>query len=187
MARFFKSPVTNRARIMPGTYYSLGRGRSANSVDKSGRARKVRSTRTSLVVFAVLSALTSCAAPGVDQVSQGDALTGPGDSAIVGSEHAKIGQYWWFALPMVQNQSDSPVKLTGVQVLDPPKGLQVIGYTAFSSAETRGVVLISPDGDPAFPTSTYKGLLEAANRDSPRGRQLHLLRGEDQGHRSGIR
>lgn len=83
-------------------------------------------------------------------------MIGPGDDSIVGSEHAAIGQSWWFALPLVQNRSNSPVELTGVQVLDLPRGLKVSQYAAFSSEETNGVALIFPDGDSQFPVAKYK-------------------------------
>ncbi|MFE7959441.1 hypothetical protein [Streptomyces sp. NPDC057413] len=85
----------------------------------------------------------------------GNALADPGSQALVGSEHAHIGQAWWFALPMVQNQSSKPLELIDAKVLDLPKGLKVREYKAFNSRETDGVGLIFSDGDSQFPVAQY--------------------------------
>ncbi|MFF9841227.1 hypothetical protein [Streptomyces sp. NPDC013740] len=117
--------------------------------------RKPLPVRAGLAAFALLAALATCAPPHGDAPREGNALTG-GMSGLPSSEHAKVGQSWWFGLGTLRNRWDSPVELTDVRVLDLPEGLAVGRYAAFDSKETGGLLLVYQDGDPAFPTSTYK-------------------------------
>ncbi|MFE6932936.1 hypothetical protein ACFVDT_13055 [Streptomyces sp. NPDC057699] len=95
--------------------------------------------------------LVSCASQGEARV--GNALSGDGtqSSGVVGTDHAKVGQIWWFAFPVVHNTSDNPISITGVSLRRVPKGIEVLKYGAYDRNDTEGLPLLALEGDSAGP------------------------------------
>ncbi|MFB7238084.1 hypothetical protein ACFCXK_25215 [Streptomyces sp. NPDC056269] len=85
--------------------------------------------------------------------SENGELLGEGtqSAGVVGSDEARIGQEWTIALPVLQNVSDSEIKVTGARVDHVPEGLRVLGYTAYNRYDTEGVALLSYKGAPGMP------------------------------------
>lgn len=80
--------------------------------------------------------------------ARGHALTGGIQSnGVVGSTHAKVGQTWWFALPVPNNTSGIPIEITSVELVKVPKGITVLGYGAYSRYDTEGIALLAVEGD----------------------------------------
>ncbi|MER8042014.1 hypothetical protein [Streptomyces sp. NPDC094032] len=115
--------------------------------------------------FGVVLALVSGVVLSGSRPLGGNALDGGSGGA--GYAHARVGQAWWVALPMVQNRSGAAVEVVGVEVLDLPRGLSVQRYAAFDSAETRGVPLLFRDGDPGFTADAYKDYAKRPLRLEP--------------------
>ncbi|MCP3822186.1 hypothetical protein NLX86_30080 [Streptomyces sp. A3M-1-3] len=97
--------------------------------------------------------LAACTSEGGQAApAKGQALAGGQQSnGVVGSEHAKVGQTWWFALPVPYNTSSSPIEITNVELVDVPKGITVLDYGAYSSEDTEGVALLVVEGDKYTP------------------------------------
>ncbi|MFH8843210.1 hypothetical protein [Streptomyces sp. NPDC017868] len=76
---------------------------------------------------------------------------GAQSSGVVGSDNARIGQEWAIALPVIQNISDSEIKVTKARVDHVPEGLEVLEYTAYNRYDTEGVALLSYAGAPGMP------------------------------------
>ncbi|MFI1377462.1 hypothetical protein ACH4UY_36375 [Streptomyces longwoodensis] len=69
----------------------------------------------------------------------GNALGGDVEAAtFVGTEEARIGQEWLFALPLPYNKSDRELTITGANVVDVPSGLTVRGVSAHALKDTGG-------------------------------------------------
>ncbi|MEU3344874.1 hypothetical protein ABZ723_07695 [Streptomyces sp. NPDC006700] len=66
------------------------------------------------------------------QAVPGNALATDGvqSSGTVGTEHARVGEIWYFALPVPNNTSSTPIAITKVSVLHIPAGIKVLGYGA---------------------------------------------------------
>ncbi|MFE5012282.1 hypothetical protein ACFRJ3_48350 [Streptomyces sp. NPDC056696] len=93
--------------------------------------------------------LVSCSA----SPSGGKALDAEGSqsSGTVGNTHAKVGQTWYFALPVPHNISGKSIEITGASVVDPPKGLKVLGYAAYNVNDTEGLPLLALGGESDTP------------------------------------
>jgi hypothetical protein len=103
-----------------------------------------------LVAAAALLA-AACTSPG-QQRTEGTALEGGTQSdGIVGNEHVKVGETWWFALPVPTNKSSDPIEITAASLVDVPKGLKVLKYGAYSLDDTEGLALLAKEGDKFSP------------------------------------
>lgn len=114
---------------------------------------------------ALLLALVSCAALDGSRPLEGNALEGASGGA--GYEHARVGEAWWVALPLVQNRSGAAVEVVDVQVLDMPRGLRAERYGTFDAAKIGGVALMARDGDPDVPTGTHDAYAKRPVRMEP--------------------
>ncbi|MEE1758126.1 MULTISPECIES: hypothetical protein [unclassified Streptomyces] len=86
------------------------------------------------------------------QRSHGSALEGGiQESGTVGSENVKVGDTWWFALPVPTNKSAEPIEITGVSLVQVPKGMKVLGYGAYSLEDTEGLALLAKEGEELTP------------------------------------
>ncbi|MFJ8770483.1 hypothetical protein [Streptomyces clavifer] len=97
--------------------------------------------------------LTGCSSPEGGQESAGRALSTDGTQSrgTVGNEHAKVGQRWWFALPVPHNISTEPIEITKVELANVPDGLKVAKYGAYSQDDTEGLPLLAMEGDKFTP------------------------------------
>ncbi|OKK06529.1 hypothetical protein AMK26_11020 [Streptomyces sp. CB03234] len=112
--------------------------------------------RTKIVLALVVVAVGFLAgwsgSPAFDGRRAGEAIHG-GQHAqgTVGYDHARVGEEWWFALPLPYNQSSRPLRITKVELIDVPAGLEVAGYPAFDLDDTDGVPLLAKEGVPHMP------------------------------------
>ncbi|KOV99088.1 hypothetical protein ADK65_19275 [Streptomyces sp. NRRL B-1140] len=67
----------------------------------------------------------------------------------MGTEHAKVGETWWFALPVPANTTSHPIEITDVAVIHVPHGIKVLKYGAYSKVDTEGVPLLVREGGDA--------------------------------------
>ncbi|MDX3641976.1 hypothetical protein [Streptomyces sp. MB09-02B] len=105
--------------------------------------------------FAVLAAslllATACSAQEPQQ-SQGTALEGgTQENGTVGSENVKVGDTWWFALPVPTNKSAKPIEITGVSIVEIPRGMKVLKYGAYNLEDTEGLALLTKEGSNLTP------------------------------------
>jgi hypothetical protein len=83
---------------------------------------------------------------------RGNALHGGMQSqGVVGSDQAEVGQDWWFALPVPVNKSSKEIEITGVSLVDIPRGITVVEYGAYSRDDTEGLALLVLEGEPHMP------------------------------------
>jgi hypothetical protein len=83
---------------------------------------------------------------------RGNALHGGMQSqGVVGSDQAEVGQDWWFALPVPVNKSSKEIEITGVSLVDIPRGIKVVEYGAYSRDDTEGLALLVLEGEPHMP------------------------------------
>lgn len=68
-------------------------------------------------------------------------------NGIVGSENVKVGETWWFALPVPTNRSAEPIDITGASIVQVPEGMEVLQYGAYSLEETEGLALLVKEGE----------------------------------------
>ncbi len=107
-----------------------------------------RSLRTGVTVAALAALLLTVFSAHEPQRSHGIALDGGiQESGTVGSENAKVGETWWFALPIPTNTSAEPIEITGVSLVQVPKGIRVLRYGAYSLEDTEGLALLAKEGD----------------------------------------
>lgn len=94
-----------------------------------------------------------CSASPSQSPSDGNALDSEGaqSSGTVGNVHAKVGQTWYFALPVPNNVSGKSIEITGASIIDPPKGLKVLDYAAYNINDTDGLPLLALDGESDTP------------------------------------
>ncbi|GLF95166.1 hypothetical protein [Streptomyces yaizuensis] len=74
-------------------------------------------------------------------------------SGVVGNENARVGEVWYFALPVPHNSSSKPIDITSVEVKDIPNGLKLISYSAYDLDDTQGLPMLAKEGGahtPAF-------------------------------------
>ncbi|MEU3557383.1 hypothetical protein [Streptomyces fragilis] len=112
------------------------------------------STRTRAPLALLLAAaLLSASSPSHGQASAGTALSTDGaqSSGVVGHDHAKVGETWWFALPVPENTSREPIEITDVSVLHVPDGIEILGYGAFDLNDTEGLPLLAREGEADMP------------------------------------
>ncbi|MEU4025331.1 hypothetical protein [Streptomyces anulatus] len=117
---------------------------------QGSRASSIR-IRSALLIAAILtlSSCTSDSTPaGGSNALPGNALDGSGNQSngIVGNENAEVGQVWWFALPLPVNSSETDIEITSSSVLEPAKGLKVLGYGAYDLEDTEGLPLMALEG-----------------------------------------
>lgn len=98
-------------------------------------------------------ALAGCSASPSPSPSDGRALDAEGaqSSGTVGNVHAKVGQIWYFALPVPKNVSSKSIEITEASIIDPPKGLKAVGYAAYDVNDTDGLPLLALDGESDTP------------------------------------
>ncbi|MET8576626.1 hypothetical protein [Streptomyces sp. NPDC005012] len=116
------------------------------------RSRKSRaaSVRTGPPLPLLLAAaLLGACAPFPGRASTGTALSTEGiqSSGVVGNDHVKVGETWWFALPVPENTSREPVEITDVSVLHVPAGIEILEYGAYDINDTEGLPLLALEGD----------------------------------------
>jgi hypothetical protein len=113
------------------------------------------SSPTKAFAALVAASLLVCSASSSGQREAGHSLNGGiRSNGTVGTDHVRVGEEWWVAFPPVVNTSKQRLEVTGVKLLDVPKGLKVTEYRAVDSAESEGVSLISRQGDPDMPDIT---------------------------------
>ncbi|MGW0607505.1 hypothetical protein [Streptomyces sp. NPDC002640] len=105
-------------------------------------------TRTSFSLLLAAVLLSVCS-PSSGRASAGTALSTEGiqSSGVVGSNHAKVGETWWFALPAPENTSSEPVEITDVSVLHVPAGIDILEYGAYDINDTEGLPLLAREGE----------------------------------------
>ncbi|MFJ9638436.1 hypothetical protein [Streptomyces sp. NPDC101178] len=83
----------------------------------------------------------------------GNALDGSGNQSngTVGNENAKLGQVWWFALPIPVNIAKQDIQITAVSVVEPAHGLKILEYGAFKLEDTEGLPLMALEGSEDAP------------------------------------
>ncbi|MEU6060538.1 hypothetical protein [Streptomyces sp. NPDC047097] len=82
-----------------------------------------------------------------DGPEKGDALSGGNHSGgTAGYPFAAVGEKFWFAMPLSTNVSDQDIEITGAEILDVPRGIEVIGYGAYSLDDTQGIPLLVSEG-----------------------------------------
>lgn len=102
--------------------------------------------------MALAPALLAACTSEVSAPVRGDALHGGLQSqGVVGSDEAKVGQDWWFALPVPVNKSSKEIEITEVSLVDVPRGIKVVEYGAFSRDDTEGLALLVLEGEPHMP------------------------------------
>ncbi|MEU7579390.1 hypothetical protein AB0B50_17500 [Streptomyces sp. NPDC041068] len=69
----------------------------------------------------------------------------------MGSEHARVGEVWYFALPVPRNTSTEPIEITEVSVEHVPAGLKTLGYGAYDLEDTEGLPLLAKKNGPHMP------------------------------------
>ncbi|RST19139.1 hypothetical protein E2C00_20800 [Streptomyces sp. WAC05374] len=108
-------------------------------------------TKAVLALVVVITGLLAgwSGSPAFDGRRAGEALHG-GEQArgTAGYDHARVGEEWWFALPLPYNQSGRPLRITKVEMIDVPTGVEVVDYPAFDLDDTDGVPLLAKEGLP---------------------------------------
>lgn len=124
------------------------------------QASPVSSTRSrALVLLAALAlALTACSpggegGGGAAASRPGTALASEGtqSSGIVGNENTRVGEIWYFALPVPYNTSSQPIEITDVAIKRVPSGIEVLEYGAYHLEDTGGLPLLADHGGPHTP------------------------------------
>ncbi|MFF9127745.1 hypothetical protein ACF09J_31540 [Streptomyces sp. NPDC014889] len=87
------------------------------------------------------------------QAEPGRALAADGaqSSGTVGNEHARVGDIWYFALPVPYNTSSKPIEITKVAVVHIPSGIKVLEYGAYDLNDTEGLPLLAKEGESYTP------------------------------------
>lgn len=112
------------------------------------------STRTRAPLPLLLAAvLLGTCSPSQGQAGVGTALSTESiqSSGVVGNDHARIGETWWFALPVPENISSKPIQITEVSVLHVPAGIEILEYGAFDVDDTEGLPLLAREGEEHMP------------------------------------
>ncbi|MFH9677774.1 hypothetical protein ACH4L5_36715 [Streptomyces sp. NPDC017405] len=69
----------------------------------------------------------------------------------MGNEHARVGEIWYFALPVPYNTSSKPIEIKDVSVVHIPSGIRVLKYGAYNLNDTEGLPLLAKEGEPFTP------------------------------------
>ena len=90
------------------------------------------------------------------QAAAGSALATDGaqSSGTVGNEHTRVGEIWYFALPVPYNTSSKPIEIKDVAVEYIPPGITVIEYGAYDLNDTEGLPVLAKEGGPYTPKFT---------------------------------
>ncbi|WP_326705650.1 hypothetical protein [Streptomyces cyaneofuscatus] len=107
-----------------------------------------------LLLLAVLVLAGGSGPVDAAEARTGTALASDGlqSSGTVGTENAKIGEVWYFALPVPDNTSSRPIEITDVALQRVPAGIEVLGYGAYHLEDTGGLPLLArDDGGPHTP------------------------------------
>ncbi|WP_329326977.1 hypothetical protein [Streptomyces luteogriseus] len=108
------------------------------------------STRSRALVLLAALALAGCSSsPGKAEharVGHALAVDGAQSSGTVGNEHARVGEVWYFALPVPHNTSSRPIEITNVAIERIPAGLKVVSYGAYDLEDTEGLPLLAEEG-----------------------------------------
>ncbi|MFF8655049.1 hypothetical protein [Streptomyces huasconensis] len=78
-------------------------------------------------------------------------MDGAQSSGVVGNEHARVGDVWYFALPVPYNTSEKPIEITEVAVEHVPSGMKVLGYGAYDLEDTEGLPVLTKKNGPHTP------------------------------------
>ncbi|MFJ4713962.1 hypothetical protein [Streptomyces sp. NPDC088785] len=107
-------------------------------------------TPTGAIALVVCALLAGWAPPGR---GAGHALEGGGaqPTTEVGFTHARIGQTWYYALPLPTNRSGHSIRITRARIVDPPQGMKITGFGAYAMADVDAIPLLAPEGDPDTP------------------------------------
>ncbi|MEU0310484.1 MULTISPECIES: hypothetical protein [Streptomyces] len=83
----------------------------------------------------------------------GKALASEGtqSSGVVGNENTRVGEIWYFALPVPYNTSSQPIEITDVALKRVPSGIEVLEYGAYHLEDAGGLPLLADDGGPHTP------------------------------------
>ncbi|MFF9587011.1 hypothetical protein [Streptomyces achromogenes] len=79
------------------------------------------------------------------------ATDGAQSSGTVGNEHSRVGEIWYFALPVPYNTSSKPIEIKDVSVEHIPAGIRVIEYGAYDLNDTEGLPVLAREGDSYTP------------------------------------
>jgi hypothetical protein len=104
-------------------------------------------------VLAVL-ALAGCSpAHESGRAAVGNALATDGaqSSGTVGNEHTRVGEIWYFALPVPYNTSSKPIQIKDVAVEHIPSGIKVLQYGAYDLNDTEGLPVLAKEDDSYTP------------------------------------
>ncbi|GGR89071.1 MULTISPECIES: hypothetical protein [Streptomyces] len=87
------------------------------------------------------------------RAAAGNALATDGaqSSGTVGNEHTRVGEIWYFALPVPYNTSSKPIEIKGVAVEHIPSGIRVLEYGAYDLNDTEGLPLLAKEGESYTP------------------------------------
>ncbi|MGA4850901.1 hypothetical protein ACOBQB_33390 [Streptomyces sp. G5(2025)] len=105
-------------------------------------------------MLAAALALTGCSSSTqADQPRRGTALgtDGAQSSGVVGNKHARVGEVWYFALPVPYNTSTKPIEITEVAVEHIPAGMKTLGYRAYDIEDTQGLPVLTKKDGPHTP------------------------------------
>ncbi|MEV0258787.1 hypothetical protein AB0H82_31565 [Streptomyces sp. NPDC050732] len=69
----------------------------------------------------------------------------------MGNKHARVGEVWYFALPVPYNTSAKPIEITEVAVEHIPVGVTMLGYGAYDLKDTEGLPLLTKKNGPHTP------------------------------------
>ncbi|WP_381565239.1 hypothetical protein [Streptomyces eurythermus] len=87
------------------------------------------------------------------RAATGTALATDGiqSSGTVGNAHARVGEIWYFALPVPYNTSSKPIEIKEVAVEHIPSGIRVLEYGAYDLNDTEGLPILAREGDSYTP------------------------------------
>jgi hypothetical protein len=87
------------------------------------------------------------------QAAEGSALATDGaqSSGTVGNEHTRVGETWYFALPVPYNTSSKPIEIKDVAIDHIPSGIRVLEYGAYDLNDTEGLPVLAKEGGPYTP------------------------------------
>jgi hypothetical protein len=87
------------------------------------------------------------------QAAAGSALATDGvqSSGTVGNEHTRVGEIWYFALPVPNNTSSKAIEIKEVAVDHVPSGIRVLEYGAYDLNSTEGLPVLAKEGGPYTP------------------------------------
>ncbi|MCX4678991.1 hypothetical protein OG413_27395 [Streptomyces sp. NBC_01433] len=90
---------------------------------------------------------------GAVEARPGTALAGDGtqSSGVVGTENARVGEVWYFALPVPHNTSSRSIEITDVALKHIPSGIEVLEYGAYHLEDAGGLPLLADSGGPHTP------------------------------------